>query len=116
VLKFSADTATGRLYAVAEGPGLYATTSGGSFEQVSGVHVTNDVLADEHRPGWVYAAQLVSGNLLGGVYASSEGGVGLSLIGLAGKTISGLTMNRTGTELYAVAFGQGIYKATIPTR
>lgn len=101
----------------AEGPGLYAATSGGAFQSVSGdVHVTNDVLADAHRPGWVYAAQLVSGNLVGGVYASSAGGIGLSPIGLTGKSISVLAMNSAGTELYAVSYGEGIYKATLPTR
>lgn len=115
VLKFSADIATNRLYAVAEGPGLYVAMSGGSFQSVSGdVHVTNDVLADAHRPGWVYAAQIVSGKLVGGVYASSAGGIGLSSIGLTGKTITGLALNREGTELYAVSLGDGIYKATLP--
>lgn len=112
-LKLGADTSTGRFYALLEGPGLYASSNGSEWSKVAD-RVGFDLLVDQRRPGWVYVTQPKSGRLAGGLYASSQGGAQLTPIGLADHNTVSLAVNRASTELIAVVYGEGIYRATLP--
>lgn len=112
-LKLGADTSTGRFYALLEGPGLYASSNGSEWSKVAS-RVGFDLLVDQRRPGWVYATQPRVGLLAGGVYASSQGGAQLTPIGLTDHNASSLALNGASTELIAVVYGEGIYRATLP--
>ena len=113
VIAFGADTVARRFYALTEGAGLYVTTNGGnSWSQVvTGVGIS--LLVDQRRPSWLYVGQLAFGLLSGGAYASSNGGPNLTYIGLTGLTIGDLALDPSGTHLYAVAYGSGIYRAPL---
>jgi hypothetical protein len=106
----------GYVYALTEGAGLYGSaTMGSSWTPPTispGLGVA--LLMDPQLPTRLYAGRHETPSLNGGLYLSNDSGSTFTPIGLQDVTVGHVTLNGTGSRIYAATYGSGIYVAAVP--
>lgn len=107
----------GYLYALTEGYGLFGSSTMGStfsppFTTPAGAGIA--LLMDPDTPTRVYVGRQKFSTINGGLFISHNSGQTYKSIGLAGVTVSNVTLNGTGTRIYAATYGSGIYTSVVP--
>lgn len=116
VIKIAVHPKTRHVFALTEGAGLYKSTDFGESWVFLNNQFAFGLEMDMRDPRRIYGGEHTALNGPGGVYASHDTAKTFSLAGLSGKATTQPRLNRDGTILYAVNYGEGnkIYRTTLP--
>jgi hypothetical protein len=69
---------------------------------------------DPNQPTRLFGGRQKTQAINGGIFVSTNSGQSFQLIGREGVTIAGIAVNGASTQVYATAYGSGIYTSPIP--
>lgn len=114
-LKIQVDPSNQDVYFLTEGAGLFKSTDHASNWEFLSNFFYMDLRLDENHANRQYGGAHTWGSWDGGSFMSEDGGLSFKMIGLEDLIISSLTLNSTGTTLYAASYGAGIFKTPVPS-
>lgn len=110
-----ADPATGYVYAMTEGRGLFGSADHGDHWTLLSGNISIDFLLDPNHPNRLYGSAFANAlGQNGGVFLSTRGDSNFEQIGLPGMTTSELALNGDGTILYMAVANSGIVTTKLP--
>jgi hypothetical protein len=109
VIKIQVDSDNHFIYALTEGAGLYRSPVFIDDWQRLSNFFWLELLIDPKFPNVVFGGNHTYRSSGGGVYFSNDGGLNFTKVGLEEKIVASLTLNSSGTRLYAACYEDGIY-------
>ena len=92
----------------------YSTDFGDRWSTTyDGVGFGDSLLLDPFCPNRIFGGEMVRGVSVGGVFISEDSARSFGFEGLAGDTITAMALDNTSTRLFALAYGSGIWEASI---
>ena len=110
--KVQVDTSSSAVYYQVEGGDLYRSTNFGNDWQRLHSTFFLSFLVDQQNPNRLYGGRPAS--TTGGAYLSLDSGHSFFEIGLAGLSVTSVALNASNTQIYAVAYNSGVWRAQVP--
>lgn len=114
VLRIGIDARRGRVLAMTEGAGLYASADRGTTWTRLGRPFGADLLVDPRDPDVMYGGEFTIYGQPGGAYRTTDAGAHWELIGLPNRHVGGLALTPAGDRLYACSALDGLWVADVP--
>jgi hypothetical protein len=113
VIRISVDSHDHSVLALTEGAGLFTSSDGArSWTRLTSKFGLS-LVRDRNAPERVFVGDLARTSVDGGVYISEDSGAHFVRFGLAGITVTDLTLGGPRPRLYAASYGNGLYVADL---
>jgi hypothetical protein len=108
-IKIQVHPQTHDVYVLTEGAGLFYSSDFGDHWQYLGNQFWLTFIIDKNNPQIFWGGNHTYGQSSGGVYLSKDDGKSFKIMGLYGKIVGSLCLNRKSTSLYVASYESGIY-------
>jgi hypothetical protein len=112
-IKIQTDPVNDDVYILLEGPGLYRSSNNGLSWQFLSFGVTLALVVDPAHHGRIYGGSHINMVFQGGAFLSTDSGLNFQPIGLSNLQVNHLALNASGTRLFAVVHGFGIFHTSV---
>jgi photosystem II stability/assembly factor-like uncharacterized protein len=114
VIGMQIDPHDGYLLAQPEGARFAGSADHGDHWQTLGYAGGFAVLMDPQYPSRIFSGSSFTQGHSGGLFMSTNRGMGVQEIGLLGVDVNGISLNASETRIYVASNGSGIYTSPIP--